>query len=180
MTWRMTLRQLSRNQGSWLGRIESSSPTIFPWTDFGVWNIRGLNSPIKQKEVKHLIVNNNLVLVAILETKFRDENIDKVTKFIFGEWVFTNNNDLNPKGRIWVAWNQSRVNVRVTRKLEQVVHWEVTLNNSSTKSFVSFVYGSNNPSERRMLWENLGRQSVMANDVPWVVLEDFNATRSMN
>lgn len=72
--------------------------------------------------MKHLIVNNNLVLVAILETKVRDENIDKVTKFIFGEWVFTNNNDLNPKGRIWVAWNQSRVNVRVTRKLEQVVH----------------------------------------------------------
>lgn len=44
-------------------------------------------------------------MVTILETKVMDENYDNIKKNSFGDWEYINNNDLNPKGRILVAWN---------------------------------------------------------------------------
>lgn len=74
---------------------------------FGAWNIRGLNSSLKQKEVKHFIAINKLVLVGNLGTKVRDGEISKVSKSVFGDgiwnWNFVHNNNLNPRGCVWVA-----------------------------------------------------------------------------
>lgn len=70
---------------------------------FCAWNIRGLNSPIKPKEVKNNINSSNMVLMAILQTKIREANIENFSKNSFGDWTFVNNHDLNPRGCIWVV-----------------------------------------------------------------------------
>lgn len=113
----------------------NGSPMYRVTIRFSVWNIRGLNSPIKQKEVKYFIDSNNHVLVAILETKVREANVDRVRHNYFGEWNFVNNNDLNLRGRIWVAWDHTKIDVRIFCKLEQVIHCEVILKGNSCKCF---------------------------------------------
>lgn len=70
---------------------------------FDAWNITVLNSSTKQKEIKNYIISSNMVLVAVLKTKVREANIEKMSKNCFGDWTFVNNNDLNHKGGIWVA-----------------------------------------------------------------------------
>lgn len=45
---------------------------------YGSWNIRGLNDPAKQSEVAALVCKYKLHLLAILETRVRKENCEKV------------------------------------------------------------------------------------------------------
>lgn len=60
-----------------------------------------------------------------------------------------------------------------------MVHCEVILTDKSFKNFVSFAYGFNFPSERKLLLEDLKRQVGASKNSPWVVLGDFNAIRSL-
>ena len=41
----------------------------------GVWNIRGLNTFEKQKEVKNLMVSENLKVCVILETRLKSKKL---------------------------------------------------------------------------------------------------------
>ena len=52
----------------------------------GVWNIRGLNSSSKQKEVEWCIRNNNVAIFAILETKVSCNNRESIGRRVFKEW----------------------------------------------------------------------------------------------
>lgn len=51
-------------------------------------------------------------MVAVLETKVRDKNYEKVRKSTFGDWDSTNNNSLHSGGHIWVTWNQKKLQVK--------------------------------------------------------------------
>lgn len=52
----------------------------------GSWNIRGLNSLIKQREVKYFIRSNSLSFYAVLETHVVASKIDLVASTLFGSW----------------------------------------------------------------------------------------------
>ena len=45
---------------------------------FATWNIRGLNDPLKQKEVRSFVISNDLDFVCILETRVRVSNKDRI------------------------------------------------------------------------------------------------------
>lgn len=64
--------------------------------NYKAWNIRGLNNLLKLKDVRSFIMSNKLDIVTILETRVKDNNIDKISGNTFGNWSFINNNDLNP------------------------------------------------------------------------------------
>lgn len=44
------------------------------------WNIRGLNDPLKVKEVKHLTYVHNIRVIALIETRVKPHNYSKVVK----------------------------------------------------------------------------------------------------
>lgn len=47
---------------------------------FASWNVRGLNNPIKQVEIRRFFQAYRLSLVGIVETKLRKENLDSAMK----------------------------------------------------------------------------------------------------
>ena len=42
------------------------------------WNIKGLNWPNKQEDVRSFLYNNKVGMIGLLETKVKDKNVDKV------------------------------------------------------------------------------------------------------
>jgi len=64
------------------------------------WNIRGLNWPNKQEDVKIFLFNNKVGLVGLIETKVKEHNTNKVATAFFPGWHWHTNFSLNPKGRI--------------------------------------------------------------------------------
>ena len=62
------------------------------------WNVRGLNWPHKQEEVKIFLHSNNIGLVCLLETKVKLRNVEKIAANTFPGWHWCHNFDHNPKG----------------------------------------------------------------------------------
>lgn len=75
----------------------------------------------------------------------------KVRENIIRDWSFVNNNDLDMKGRIWVAWNQNEVDMNVISMNEEMIHCKVFQKRPIPYCFISFIYDLNLPSNRRML-----------------------------
>ncbi|XP_019248358.1 PREDICTED: uncharacterized protein LOC109227614 [Nicotiana attenuata] len=69
---------------------------------FCSWNIRGLNKPFKQKELKNFLFTNKVVLIGCLETKVKANKAEKVKKKMGNEWEVANDYTQSQNGRIWI------------------------------------------------------------------------------
>lgn len=69
-----------------------------------VWNVRGLNGPNKQEEVKLLCNNEEVGLIGLLENKVRKEKFDQVATKLFNGWSHLTNLETHHNGRILIAW----------------------------------------------------------------------------
>ncbi|XP_021991413.1 uncharacterized protein LOC110888181 [Helianthus annuus] len=154
-----------------------------PWVSMGsvaTWNIRGLNRPLKQNEVRVLIAENQLSVCAILETHVNVNNLHKVCKSVFRRWSWSSNGNLCQRGtRIIMGWNTDDVDLMVLYQSDQVVHTQIRFKAESKVFFCSFVYAENKYQDHRKLWEDLCRHSIVAKKCPWVVLGDFNTALNM-
>ena len=67
------------------------------------WNIRGLNFPIKQKEITRFISHNQIDVIGIIETKVRMPNQAKIQSNFMPQWKFVKNSEPYIVDRIWVG-----------------------------------------------------------------------------
>ena len=140
------------------------------------WNIRGLNAPDKQQEVRSFIRNNNVNICAILESHVRLESLRPTCERTFGRWAWVSNQDFCDYGtRIIVAWDSNYADIMVLEMHGQFIHCEVCIRGLQQGFFVSFVYGANRGSERGALWSGLRKFKAIMGDKPWVVAGDFNS-----
>ncbi|XP_057953951.1 uncharacterized protein LOC131148242 [Malania oleifera] len=139
----------------------------------GVWNIRGLNMPLKQNGVKDLIRKNNLDLMGILETKLSMESLEKMMNKVFLSWNQVNNFDLHEVGRISILWIPLKVKLQVHHKSEQAIHCLVKCQVTSNECLLSFIYGFNTIVARRPLWMDIIHTGSGISG-PWMLARDFN------
>lgn len=114
----------------------------------------GLNKPFKQKEFKNFLLKNKVDLIGCLQTKVRQQNVNKITRKFDTDWRFHFDYTQVPNGRIWLGWKQSYVALTILESTPQV-HCHVEDKNSQFQSKISFVYGYNTAGGRRELWETL-------------------------
>jgi len=81
-------------------------------THIASWNVRGLNWPNKQEDVKFFLQLHNVGLIGLLETKVKNQNVEKSAANIFRGWNWANNFTIS-NGRIWIAWKPSEYNVNI-------------------------------------------------------------------
>ena len=141
------------------------------------WNIRGLNWPNKQEDVKLFLHNNSIGLVRLLETKIKLQNVQKVASNLFPSWRWMHNFTLNSKGRIWLAWKPNVYRTHLISMSDQLIHCKVTHLSTNKHFYLSMIYGFNHEDQRTSLWNdllNIGRNM----DDAWCLMGDFNALRS--
>ncbi|KAJ0800754.1 putative RNA-directed DNA polymerase [Helianthus annuus] len=144
------------------------------------WNIRGLNHPLKQAEVRNLMSVNNVELCAILESHVDVSKLDKVCKYVFRKWNWTSNGGVCSRGtRIILGWNADNLDVMVLFQTDQIIHTQIFFKASKKVLFCSFVYAENKYQDRRLLWNELCKQKVFCVDKPWVVMGDFNSALNL-
>lgn len=140
----------------------------------GFWNIRGLNDPIKQKEVRCFVNNNKLSLLGLLEHKIKEDKASRVMKYVCPQWNFVNNYPHASLGRIFVCWDSNVLQLQVIAQSDQFIHCEVQPKCGVPSFFATFVYGDNNYLRRQVLWSSLHHLGTSS---PWIVLGDFNVIR---
>ncbi|XP_074315406.1 uncharacterized protein LOC141651602 [Silene latifolia] len=141
--------------------------------NLGFWNIRGLNSLNKQKEIKWFLHNNNLGLFGLVETKVKAVHWNKVRNAICSDWSICTNNSFANGGRIWLLWNSGLLEVDILDITSQTIHAQITIKGNNIVFRFTLVYGYNKPAETVDLWKSLQRYKSMHHG-PWLVGGDFN------
>ncbi|GKB02678.1 probable L-cysteine desulfhydrase, chloroplastic [Tanacetum coccineum] len=137
----------------------------------------GMGTVDKQDEIQKLILENKISIFAILETRAKDNEADRICSKIFNRWNWCTNMPKCSKGcRIALGWNSRVVNVNVIFYSWQVMFCLVESIQDKTKFFCSFVYAANHGKERKDLWKDLSHQNQIVNGRPWMILGDFNVT----
>ncbi|XP_050238227.1 uncharacterized protein LOC126687715 [Mercurialis annua] len=131
------------------------------------WNIRGLNEPLKQAEVKRLLAKNNIALAGIIETRVRFANKDKVwRKMNLQGWDKIDNYTHSDLGKIWIIYDRSRVKVSFIDSTDQVIH--CSIESDDNKFTWTVIYGSNHLNDRQKLWHKITDMS-MNTEGAWIL-----------
>lgn len=143
----------------------------------GCWNIRGMCTTEKQKEVRNFIAKERLGICAVIETQIKRKKLYKIGDSIFRNWEWVNNMNYCDKGcRIMIGWNGDLVNVNVIHYCKQAVLCKIEAITGSLTMFCTIIYAANGGYERQELWKDLSMQKRVVGDIPWIMMGDFNVT----
>ena len=121
----------------------------------GCWNIRGLSTSDKQKEVKNFIDEEGLNVCAVLETHSKTKKLNKIADRIFGQWEWVSNMQHCDKGcRIVLGWNSLEIRMSMVHCSKQSMLCCVETVDDKVKLFCTFVYAANSGNERKELWKD--------------------------
>lgn len=140
----------------------------------GTWNIRGLKDPIKQKEVRSVILAQKYSMMGVVETKVRLENIQYSVNVCFpSSWKMVHNYSIGPVARILLGWDGSVFEISTIFSSDQLLVVDVICLESRQNFLLSVVYGHNSVTDRRCLWDDMRSVCTMHSLKPWIQLGDY-------
>lgn len=136
------------------------------------WNVRGMNSTGKVKEVRNFLEDNKVTVVGIVETKIKEHKATTIQKKMGSMWNWSTNYNHHRNGRIWVGWRKDKCKVRIDGSHSQYIATTVTPLENLDEFHVIFVYGMHNVRDRKDLWQSL---RIFDHGDPCLFIGDFNS-----
>ena len=117
------------------------------------WNIRGLNNPHKQDNIKNIIRDNKLDIVLIQETKMLKDEIEGLLVFKGGKII---GNDLDgASGGMAVYWNDKCIARELIYENRNMMNIIFTNSKDGSTWVLTNVYTPNTKWGRKTLWEKV-------------------------
>jgi hypothetical protein len=142
-----------------------------------VWNVRGLNNPSKQYEVKKQILKCKANVVCLVKTRIKYCNFSPIKDKFLPRWscefCFSN----HQLCKIWLLWKIENVLITVVFSSSQCLHCWIQLIDTQYAFFLTFVYSSNDGIDRRELWSKLEDIHPSIGNSPWLFAGDFNVIK---
>ena len=141
-----------------------------------VWNVRGLNTRIRRRDLRFMLRKYSASFVGLVETKVTSVNGDRVRSCFPSSWKSVNNNEYCDMGRIWVCYDPDVWDCQISLLGDQIITLDCH-NKGGLSCVVSVVYGRNTMSERESLWKDMVASAGLVAEKPWVAMGDFNSAR---
>ncbi|GJU55122.1 hypothetical protein Tco_1228836 [Tanacetum coccineum] len=74
---------------------------------------------------------------------------------------------------------ESHADLSALSKSSQAMHVKIVHKATNKTIFCSFIFAANTPTERRLLWAELGRHKHMVRDSSWILMGDFNVALNL-
>ncbi|XP_057418459.1 uncharacterized protein LOC130712657 [Lotus japonicus] len=123
--------------------------------------------------LKDLIRRHSISCIALFETRVSGVRARSIIRKLDFQGVHVEE-AVGFSGGIWLRWDTNVLTIDVLSSHRQFVHTKVSFLEDHQQALATFVYGSPQPSMRDYLWESLV-SIVSAQDIPWIVIGDFNA-----
>lgn len=88
-------------------------------------NVRGMNGPTKQEDLKIFLFQQQVGLIGFIETKVQLQNVDQVMRKICNQWQWDHNATHTKRGIIIVSQHPSKYSFKTLQKNNQLIHSEV-------------------------------------------------------
>ncbi|GKA64593.1 RNA-directed DNA polymerase, eukaryota, reverse transcriptase zinc-binding domain protein [Tanacetum coccineum] len=145
------------------------------------WNIRGLCKIRKHNAVKELIVDENVSICDVLETRLKGDKVKKIGKRLFGRWSWYDNSMECSRGcRILVGWDSEKIQCNIVHASYQAVLCLFEIQSSNKRLFCTFVHAEISGKLRKKLWNDLNIYKAVINDGPWVIMGDLNVSLNID
>jgi len=144
------------------------------------WNVRGLGSFEKRREVCHLVREKNLFIICIQETKLSVIDVILCKSMWGGDCVdFSYRPSVGASGGIVTMWDTKEVEVWFSMSFEHVLVISGCLVKTGVQFTVFNVYAPCDSASQQVLWNNLSSRLHMLSDMNVCLCGDFNAVRCM-
>ncbi|KAL0298155.1 UNVERIFIED_CONTAM: hypothetical protein Scaly_3072000 [Sesamum calycinum] len=153
------------------------NPWMFPHVEHNDLECSGTQQE-RSSGRRDLVSEFRLHFIALLETRVMPSNVCRVQTGLLPRWRWFVDYS-GPGNRIWIAWNDDFIDVDILNIGTQFVHCRVHMHEIHEHILITVVYGANEVSARRELWQGLTELAVAA-DLPWLVGGDFNAVLDMS
>ncbi|XP_058739151.1 uncharacterized protein LOC131611041 [Vicia villosa] len=141
------------------------------------WNIRGLNKVGKIKEIKTRLLNLHPIISILVETRVKKCKANKIRESLGVPGCYVDNYQDHPNGRIWIVWDDSKVNLRVCNSSSQHIHCGVYKLNGEFLFWLTGIYAHNQLELRRKLWKEIIKIHSTQTG-PWCAIGDYNNVAS--
>ncbi|XP_028091363.1 uncharacterized protein LOC114291701 [Camellia sinensis] len=138
---------------------------------------RGFNNPHRHKEVRKFLLNEDIKILGILETKIKALNEQQIFSSGVNNWPFLTNSQPSKTGRICVCWDSAFCKIQKLHESDQYIFCEVHDLTTDYTFRVCFVYAENKHEVRKEFFESMVNISQAQSNIPLVILGDFNAIR---
>lgn len=139
------------------------------------WNCRGAGGREFLRTARDLIFTHKPDCLIIVEPRISGRKADNRIKKL--QFDFSTKMDAEGfSGGIWVLWNASFGSVTVVNKSKQIITLLVE-DHQKNAWLLSAVYASPNATSRELLWQYIEKCDGL-DEVPWVIIGDFNQVLS--
>ena len=90
-----------------------------------IWNVRGFNDPLKQKNVIDRIRYIKANIVCLLETRVKENKSQSIVGKYFKGWKYANNYVSAINGRIWFLW-KGKMQVDLIDSMDKCITCSIT------------------------------------------------------
>ncbi|KAL2249864.1 UNVERIFIED_CONTAM: hypothetical protein Sindi_2460100 [Sesamum indicum] len=109
-----------------------------------------------------------LQFLDFLEMRVQLNNVPRIQSFLLPHWNwFVDYTTV--ENRIWIAWDENFIDVKVLDLGPQFIHARVTTRPSHEPILMTIIYGANELAERRNLWGSLESLAPLCVDTSWIV-----------
>ncbi|XP_020702563.1 uncharacterized protein LOC110114134 [Dendrobium catenatum] len=135
------------------------------------WNCRGARKKCTSNYLRHLVGDNEVHFIGLVETKVDNFDRAEVDRIIGTSWDFFHYPAIGKSGGILVLWRKNLIKFELRFVDDQVVIGSLTPPGGLCWA-VAVVYGNKDYLRRRSIWENIGAFCDAAE--PILVGGDFN------
>ncbi|XP_058775885.1 uncharacterized protein LOC131650179 [Vicia villosa] len=137
------------------------------------WNVRGLNNAGKCNEITTRLKKLDPDIAILVETRVKLNKVNSIRNKFGNSFSYIDNYSKHLNGRIWILWNNNRVNLVVEDCTDQLIHVRVQSNSGDLVMWCTAIYAHNQIIHRRQLWRDIA-QIHGGIDGPWMCMGDFN------
>ncbi|KAK4383775.1 hypothetical protein Sango_2742900 [Sesamum angolense] len=136
------------------GVLTNAAPQMFPHVEYSDMERSGPEQEGPPSAVRDLVCEFRLHFIALLETRVLQSNVTRIQSGVLSRWRWFV--DYAGSGnRIWIAWNDELIEVDILSVCSQFVHCRVLVHELHETILITVVYGANDVSTRRELWQGL-------------------------
>jgi exonuclease III len=143
------------------------------------WNIRGLNSPRKQRILRNRLKQEQPDLCFIQETKCNTDKMEAISNQQWCKYKMVAIGGHQMAGGILTLWNPQVLSLIAAEATRHTLTVHMQIIGNTKVILCTNVYGPQVSEEKRGMIRDLEDLKTRSNNLPWILAGDFNIITSL-